>query len=351
MVVWSLAVLSPLLLQAILVGWREHGASSVFLVPWIALPFLILSLRESSSIKQALVFGCFVGCILGLAQAVSAMLADPNVRAAPRNMNALLFATLCLLMATVSMSVYWLQRRTFPKDLGILAALGSCIGIGAAVLSGSKTAIGCILVLIGAYLVSEWLNKRRLTQHSVLAGLAVTISLCAGLGVSPLGTRLAQSVDESKDWFSKSERHTSAAARLDLIKVTGVLMTEHFLFGIGAKEFASKVSAMRADGVVRQVLPDYQHPHMTVLSILVDGGIIALFSWCLALFLIYQQFGRGPQAWVGRLLLIQMIVLSFGTDLLAHQSSIRMLVLLLAVSIALGSRLSVSNKPMQAVTS
>jgi hypothetical protein len=351
MILWGLVVLSPLLLQAILVSWREHGASSVFLVPWIALPFMVLCLRDTGSMERALILGCCLGCALGFIQALAAVLVDPTVRAAPRNMNALLFASLSLLMASISMSMYWLHRCTFPRALGFLAAFGGFLGAGGAVLSGSKTAIGCIVVLFAAFMVSAWSNKRYVHKRSMFAGLVLTIGLIGGLVVSPLGARLAQSVSETKDWFSDSERHTSAAARLDLVKVTGVLMTEHSILGIGAKEFASKVHVLRADGVVRQVLPDYQHPHMTVLSILVDGGLVGLFSWCLALWLIFQQFGQGPRAWIGRLLLIQVAALSLGTDLLAHQSSIRMLVLLLAVSIAIGSNSFVTKKPLQAVPS
>jgi O-antigen ligase len=169
----------------------------------------------------------------------------------------------------------------------------------------------------------------------LVAGLLGAIVVLAGdrlAIVERIGT-LWQEVDS----YRQGEiRFSPAGSRLALWKAAIELTERHPVFGIGARQFHSGLQQLLAEGRFPRDVELFHHAHNSYLNIAAEYGIIGLATFAVLLLLIWRALAQtDPKARIiGRLSMGCWMVFALTNDVLAHQNTLRAMVLTLAICLA-----------------
>jgi O-antigen ligase len=343
------ALIAPLVIEIGNAWWFNAPFSSINLFVLLAIPVLAVSTQcNPRLIVHATASAAAAGAIAALVMALAVKILTGADRAATPGMNELLFAVIALLLATIC-AVAWLQaaRNEVAPWLRSLCIVGCLAGVAAASLSGSRvTGLGCLLI---ATMVFRSLHKRldlSWPKKAALAG-SVAFGLAVVLMTTSTGERLRQTAAELRTWNRAEALGSSTQERLRLAWAAGLVIQESPWIGIGPGAFPLAVEALKSRGQLPQTTQAYRHPHLTYLTVLVESGVIGLASWLALLVAVLYQFWRtsGLCARIGTWTVGQCLVLSLGTDLQAHQGSLRLMALVLGLCLAGAMAKPLASRP------
>lgn len=182
---------------------------------------------------------------------------------------ALIYSTLLLFAA--------LNRRVskVPQWLIFIGFLSAVISL---VLSGSRSTFVTIILTSVIMLVSQKSARSRLVAV-VLLGSFTLVLLTSEIGTiqisSAAGEVFLNVMGEARDG--------SVLQRLDMWAVSVSIFTEHPIWGVGWRNFASHAAAYVSSEARHPVLAASPHPHNAYLNAVVMGGIVGLISFALVL--------------------------------------------------------------------
>lgn len=283
--------------------------------------------------------GLYAGGALGALAALGTALFDWIEHGAPRptgGLNAIVFAQIALFCTMYALAGL-LRHPGRLRSAGYL--VGVCAGIAATVASGTRGALLAVPLLALLALRRAAPGALSPAQRRTLVAAAVAVALAVGA----LGHRLAlwdrlARIDDEVAAYQEGEVGTRAVAlRLALWTAALELAAGHPLFGVGAHQFRPEVERLQAQGGYPPEAVVYAHAHSLPLSILAEYGAIGIAVLALAGWLAWRALGRAPPSFrrLGRVGLLLWLVLGMTNDIFAHQSTLRVLALGLAVCAAM----------------
>lgn len=304
--------------------------------PLLMIPLLALVASRGLVRTEAL----YVGGALGAALALGAAVLDWSMHAQPRpsgRLNAIVFGQLAVVCTLYAMAGL-LRAPGRRRGLAYLAAAGA--GAAATVASGTRGAM-LALPMLGAlaWRSSTAASAFEAAHRRALIVIALALALLAGVFGQrlELWDRLAR-IDDEVAAFQEGTVGTQAVAlRLALWSAALELAAERPAFGVGAQRFRPEVESLQEQGRYPADAVVYSHAHNLALSVLAEYGVIGLACLALAAWLAWRSLARSAPELrrLGRVGLAAWLVLAMTNDVFAHQNTLRVLVLGLAMCAAL----------------
>lgn len=304
--------------------------------PLLMMPLVALAANRGLVSPRAL----YAGGALGAACALGAAALDWALHGQPRpsgRLNAIVFGQLALVCAVYALAGL-LRDPGRRRSLAYLAGVGA--GIAATVASGTRGAM-LALPLLGAlaWRSSPLASAFEVAHRRALVAVVLALALLAGVFGHrlELWDRLARIDDEVAAYQEGTVGTQAVALRLALWTAALELAAERPLFGVGAQRFKPEVERLQAQGRYPADAVVYSHAHNLPLSVLAEYGAIGLAVLVLAGWLAWRGLARSPPDLrrLGRVGLATWIVLGMTNDVFAHQNTLRVLALGLALCAAL----------------
>lgn len=282
----------------------------------------------------------YAGGALGAAAALGVALFDWLVHGAPRptgKLNAILFGQIALVCALYALAGL-LREPARLRSLGYLAGAGA--GIAAMVASGTRGALLALPMLaVLAWRSSPVASAFEVSHRRMLWAVGVALAvLVAVLGHRlELWERLAR-IDDEVAAYQEGEVGTRAVAlRLALWNAALELAAEKPLAGVGANRFRPEVERLQAEGRYPADAVVYSHAHNLGFSILAEYGLAGMLVLAAAAWLAWRGLARSPPHLrrLGRVGLATWLMLGMTNDVFAHQATLRVLALGLALCAAM----------------
>lgn len=185
--------------------------------------------------------------------------------------NPMRFANVTLIMSSfllIALIVFRYKSKLFNSLLMVAA----CCGLLACFLAQSRGALLSIPVLVMAYGV--YLHRNGRSRLLVLTLLAGVISV-AVISQQP---RMQQTVDSVERYFSGDSR-SALGARLDMFKVSIILIKEKPVFGHGLGTYSAKASEIRdATPGMNHEIGIWNNPHNEIFLVMVEKGVLGLIT-------------------------------------------------------------------------
>lgn len=304
--------------------------------PLLMIPLLALVAERGLVTPRAL----YASGALGAAVAVGVAFTDWLLNDAPRPtgaLNAILFGQFALVCALYALAGL-LRDPGRLRSMGYLSAVGA--GIAAIIASGTRGALLALPLLAAlAWRSSPAASAFEASHRRLLAGLALALAvLLAAVGHRlDLWDRLTRIDDEVAAYHEGTVGTQAVALRLALWNAALGLASEHPVFGVGAHRFRSEVGRLQAEGRYPADAVVYSHAHNLPLSIFAEYGAIGVMAFVIAAVLAWRALARSPPHLrrLGRIGLAAWLVLGMTNDVFAHQATLRMLALGLALCAAL----------------
>jgi O-antigen ligase len=311
------------------------------LLPLSVCPVLLLGLLRlnPNDHVRASRLGAWLGCFIGGLASFAMWVALPTgERIAPFGINALLYAVLMSYMVLLSMlqlSPVVSTGSLGDKAFKVMPIFASTVGVAAIFLTGARTAILAAAVWLSLLAGQSGRSVFRFGTLKFYA-LAGVVVLILGISFVPVASRITSTFGDFFTWQAGDQKHTSTRARAELVLASVLMVKQAPWFGTGAQSFSKNLDALRTMELVPSSLPAYQHAHSTYLTLLVEVGIVGTLIWLSALIWLTRFLfkARSASGWMGLMTLLLSALLSFFTDLFAHQGSLRILSLLVALSLA-----------------
>ena len=281
-------------------AWRKVGS---FLVLFLAGAYVAMALRRGADLQRLLV-GVLVICVFWSVDATWQFIHGFNLLGFPYEGGRVpgIFhpdLKLGIVLVTVSPFVFEAMRRLAGRSIWVLLALIPFFATIA--LSGSRSSwIVLLVVLVGyGWYLLRWAEAQPMRGRAVLRVAAVGVLACGALAYSfpqaagqmqgLLSERTTSVVDFVRGDHQSS--HVALHARLTSWQSAGRIFSDHWLNGVGPRGF-------------RKVHPDYapahdvyvregrtaHHPHLLVLEIAAETGVIGLLGYLVALAVLMRRF-------------------------------------------------------------
>lgn len=335
-------------------------------VPFLALPALVVLARAVALDARTMVYGAVLGSVAAAAVALYGRYGLGVLRTEWTALNAILFGQAAL-SYTITTLIAW--RWNMPIAWPMLLA-STMAGLAAFALSGSRGGLLVLPIVVIALLRTEpglrpavefvsrpgqpgtagsgMLLTGRRWRVAVIAGATVALGTFIALH-SPMVERFGQIDDEVSGYTSGQIGHSSVGSRLAMWKSAVVLAADHPVFGIGAQRFQHGLAALREQGRFPADVELFRHAHNSYLTVAAEYGAIGIGAWALVLGAIWTLLGTAePLARrIGRCLLACWLVFALTNDVLAHQTTLRLLVMMLAGCLGVVARIQPPNRPIQ----
>ncbi len=269
-----------------------------FLSVWIVIP----RLRKSEHVEYLPIFiiGASIGALLALVLALFQTLVL-GIRPEGGAGNAAVFAMLALLLTCLSsldLQSPSLKRRR-------LAAIGLVSGLAA--LAASLTR-GVWLVGLASLPIALILYPRRLPSRHLVLGAAGVVALLLLVFAEQLSARFAQTLLEFHD-IAEHGHSRNIGERLRLWSAALAAVADAPLFGYGIQNRMEVVAAYAAgDGLPP---PGFTHAHNSLLTVALDGGLLAVAALAAVLAAPTAAAWRAPPDEFYRLRLFAAILIAF----------------------------------------
>lgn len=325
-----LAALVPIGVNLASVVAFELPARAASWWPLLVLP-LVASLPGSTGegvrlLERLAILSCWAALAIAL---VAVRLADPARIGV--TVNPILFGQVAVAMALVcAVSLSGVEPGV---DRRLLFA-SMIAGLVAAIVAGYRG--GLLALPLFALCAVRGLRTGSAGARAWFA-LAIVV-LAAGVAVffSPMFDRIALAVDEALAYADGAIGFSSVGTRFALWQLAADLFFSRPLFGIGADRFGEAMTALAAAGRLPADLAVFDHAHNTALNLAAEYGIVGLVALLLAVLAVWCHAARlEPRARrMVRYGLACWILFSLTNDVLAHQSSMRIMCLTLGLAMA-----------------
>ncbi|MDK9688114.1 O-antigen ligase family protein [Halomonas sp. LC1] len=256
------------------------------------------------------------------AWAIAQTLLGGSARAAGHApMHAILFGNLSLVCGLVSMAgLAWAWHQPKPKRWvwWLLFGFGAVGGVMASVLSGTRGGWLALpfagLVFYRVY-IGRWAGWK---QGVLAAGVCILLVSAYALPQTGVQTRVASAVEETRDYW-QGHPHGSIGVRLELYRVTLMLIAQRPLTGYRLAEYQDALQTLQQKGDISPQVARHWHAHNDLLNAWVRYGVlgllgvILLYAWPLWWFSrssLWQQPAQRPLVLAG--LLLPILFIDFG---------------------------------------
>ena len=339
-------------------------------VPFLALPALVVLARAVALDLRVLLYGAILGSTAAAAVALYGRFGLGAPRTDWTALNAILFGQAALSYAIVSM-IGWRWRLPVPWPALLISTIA---GLVAFALSGTRGGLLVLPIVAFALLranpgarpntaprapssdtpaIARRLADRSPHERGFGASVArrpgraaAIASATVGLAVfvalhSPMAERFGEIDDEVSGYASGNIAHSSIGSRLAMWKSAVVLAADRPVFGIGAQQFQHGLAALRKQGRFPADVELFRHAHNSYLTVAAEYGAVGIGAWALVLAAVWWLLGTAepPARRIGRCLLGCWLVFALTNDVLAHQTTLRLLVLLLAGCLGMVARI------------
>jgi O-Antigen ligase len=332
--IWLIAIV-PVVLNVSSVLWFGLRAREVSWLPFVALPLLVTLIRRFELGPPVLVWGATAACITALVNTTLSLQFFGEARTS-LDMNAIVFAQITMALCIVCV---WAYAERTRYGLPWLLPIAALAGIGATLMAGFRGGLFALPFMLLALLHpgDARASRRRIRWPTALlvAGLLAAMMVLAGNRLS-IVERIGTVWQEVDSYRQGVIRFSSAGSRLALWNAAIELTERHPVFGIGARQFHSGLQQLRDEGRFPVDVELFHHAHNSYLNIAAEYGVIGLATFAIVLWLIWRALGYAdPEArWIGRLSLGCWLTFALTNDVLAHQNTLRAMVLTLAICLA-----------------
>lgn len=360
----ALAALGPLVLNIVSVVVHGRPGSAITTMPFLALPLLlVLALRVGFEARHLM-----RAAMLGAAAALGAALLGLVVYGAERadiTMNAILFGQGALSFAVLALlGLAWRLPTRWP----VMAAAAAVAGFFAFLMAGYRGGLLALPIVLAAL---PWLAAARRIRASrqarspqqarsprpprrpgaltlVLSAISAVAVIGLAVTISPLSSRLGQIDDEIAGYAAGRIDNSSVGARMAMWQAATTMLAERPVFGVGARGFQAALARMQREGRFPADVALFDHAHSTYLTVAAEYGLVGLVVLAAVVVALWRLLGVGDAAVrrIGRALLACWLAFALTNDVLAHQTTQRLLVLMVAVCCAAAvARIGAPNRP------
>ena len=294
------------------------------LVPLLLVPALVLAASRDRVPLGRVSAGGAAGGALAFAVTLaewSRVETDPIIG----SLNAIVFAQLAWVCAAFALAGAAAARDGRQR---VVLAAGAALGIAAVLASGTRGAIVALPLLAGVLWPhrGRWRALAPPTRRGVaVAALAAVLAGAALATQSGLSHRFARIGEEVEAYRAGDVGQRSVSTRLALWQASLQIAREHPWFGVGANRFKPELERLQARGGYPEGTALYSHPHNTLLSVLVQYGVVGLAVLVGGLVAGWRALGgSAPELRaLGRTLICAWFLLGLTNDVLAHQNTLR----------------------------
>jgi O-antigen ligase len=236
-------------------------------------------------------------------------LGQPTILA--QYLTTLALGTLALGICAEGLNIRW--RAVLVLTSGILLLGTMATGTRSAVVG---VAVGCALIVLANWVTH---TSRRGRALGLVAMISATVVLAALVIASPLGPRLASTIQDpaglenDEDLLARLE--PAAEGRLSLYAIAAQMVRERPMLGYGPDNFVVGVPRYRTENEASEIRQSLAtSPHSWLLYVATGSGLLGLGAFlaiCLAAFVMTLRSGFRPTAIVG----IAMVGAFLGTGL------------------------------------
>jgi len=206
-------------------------------------------------------------------------------------------------------------------------------GLAGAIIAGYRGGLLVLPLLLLACLRDG--PPLRRGQALAAAGFA-TLVIVIAIVASPMLERIGDAFDETVAFTTGAIDFSSVGTRLALWQLAGELFAANPLFGVGAGRFDDAMVAIARAGRLPADLEVFSHAHSSALNLAAEYGIVGVGAVALAVVMLWRHAGwLEPRA--GEMVRYGLgcwLILSLTNDVFAHQSSLRVMTLGLALGCA-----------------
>lgn len=346
-----LAALGPLALNLASVAVHGRPGSAITTMPFVALPLLfVLALRVGFDARHLM-----HAAVLGAAASFGAALLGRlvyGVERADLTMNAILFGQGALSFAVLALlGLAWRLPVRWP----LLAGAAAVAGLVAFLLAGYRGGLLALPVVLAAL---PWFGAARRSRaarsHQRPGPLArwlgvgtAAAAIALAVAISPLSSRLGQIDDEIAGYAAGRIENSSVGARMAMWHAATTMLAERPLFGVGARGFQAALAQLQRENRFPTDVGLFDHAHSTYLTVAAEYGLVGLAVLAAVVVSLWRLLGAGDPAVrrIGRAMLACWLAFALTNDVLAHQTTQRLLVLLVAVCCAAAiARIGAQNR-------
>jgi O-antigen ligase len=203
------------------------------------------------------------------------------------HINPIQFGAFAMLLALLSgvianhFMIRWLKGSNKSQVLlwlGFFAFACAFLGLYASILSGSRGAWLCAPLFIFA-IYKQYSAELGIKKYWFFVLLIIVTSAgCLAYNNKNLdiAARIGHFVTESNSYYNQKKANTSVGARLEMWRVTAVLISERPLLGWGHQGYQNEINKMVESKEIDSFLAQFNEPHNQFLDAAVKHGLIGL---------------------------------------------------------------------------
>ena len=310
-------------------SWRKVVSFPVFFLAGV---YVVTVLRRTIDLRRLLV-GVLAICVFWSVDASWQFISGFNLLGFPFEGGRVagIFhpdLKLGIVLATVSPFVFEATRKLAKRSVWIV--LASVPFFAAIALSGSRSSWIVLVVVAGCYgwYLLRWVEEPVIGGRAFLRVAAIGVIACGMLAFTfpqavsqmrgLIGERVVSAVD-----LARGDRHTAniaLTARLSAWESAGRIFRAHWINGVGPRGFREvHAEYAPAHDPYVQTGRSLTHPHMFVLEIAAETGIVGLIGYLIALAVLIRRFLEMSRAQVAvgfpYLLAILVVLFPFATHM------------------------------------
>jgi O-antigen ligase len=157
-------------------------------------------------------------------------------------------------------------------------------------------------------------------------------------------SRVDAALNNVVSWSESGKTNTSAGARLEMWKISYIIIKDNTLIGVGEDNYAKHQKKIIDKGEVSKFVGNFSHPHNEYITSLIEQGAIGLLAFILLLLFPLKylfvsmkleifNFHQRQLVIVGMFLILHYLFYSFTATVFAHQSTALFFAVILVVII------------------
>jgi O-antigen ligase len=242
----------------------------------------------------------------------------------------------------LSSLMFFNKDNSYVKNFIFFTAF--VFGILASILSGGRGVwISAFLSFLIVLFVNpiDWKLRVRFIVMLLFSSIFISAYFVPQTGVK---SRVDAALNNVVSWSESGKTNTSAGARLEMWKISYIIIKDNTLIGVGEDNYAKHQKKIIDKGEVSKFVGNFSHPHNEYITSLIEQGAIGLLAFILLLLFPLKylfvsmkleifNFHQRQLVIVGMFLILHYLFYSFTATVFAHQSTALFFAVILVVII------------------